>query len=159
MRKILELLGIAALLILFWITWAALWGPHRLPDGVPTHFDAAGHPNAWGPPTGMIVLPLLATGLYLLMSIVSRFPGAFHYPVRATRLNLERLQATTLAMIAWLKCELVLLFTVLQGAYIQAARTGDGRLFPMILPVFIVAIFGTIGWHFIAMFRAARGIG
>jgi uncharacterized membrane protein len=158
MRKALELLSIAALLILCWIAWAALWGSNRLPDRVPTHFDATGHPNAWGPPTGMILLPLMAAGLYLLLSIVSRFPGAFHYPVRATRLNIERLQTITLDMIAWLKFELVCLFTLLQGAFIQAARTGDGHIFPMILPFAILAIFSTIGWHFVAMFRASRGV-
>jgi len=156
MRKSLEALGIVAFLLLAWITWAALYGPNRLPDRVPTHFDAAGNPNAWGSPMGMVILPVMAAGLYLLMSLVTRFPGAFHYPVRVTRLNIERLQSVTLDMIAWLKVELVCLFTLLQWAFIQAARTGSGRLFPMILPFFIVAIFGTVGWHFIAMFRAAR---
>jgi hypothetical protein len=156
MRKTLELIGIAALFVLCWITYAALWGPARLPDRVPTHFDAAGHANAWGPPTGMILLPVMAIGLYLLMSIVTRFPAAFHYPVRVTRQNIVRLQALVLDMIAWLKVELACLFLLLQWAFMQAARTGDGHLFPMILPFFIVAIFGTIAWQFVAMFRAAR---
>lgn len=156
MRKTLEVLGIFALILLVWITWAALYGPNHLPGRVPTHFDAAGNPNAWGSPTGMALIPIMAAGLYLLMSIVTRFPGAFHYPVRVTRVNIERLQSVTLDMIAWLKVELVLLFTLLQWAFIQAARSGSGRLFPMILPFFIVAIFATVGWHFIAMFRAAR---
>jgi uncharacterized membrane protein len=156
MRKILEVLGMIALVVLCWITYTALYGPTRLPERVPTHFDAAGHPNAWGPPTGMILLPVMAIGLYLLMSIVTRFPGAFHYPVRVTRLNIERLQSIVLDMIAWLKAELACLFLLLQWAFMQAARTGDGHLFPMILPFFIVAIFATIGWHFVAMFRAAR---
>lgn len=156
MRKTLNLLGLAALLILCWITWDALWGPHRLPDRVPTHFDGGGHPNAWGPPTGMILLPVVAGVLFVLMTLVARFPGAFHYPVRVTRLNTERLQAITLDMIAWLKVENSCLFLVLQWAFIQSARTDDGHLFPMILPFFIVAIFGTVGWHFVAMFRLAR---
>jgi len=156
MRKSLEALGIFSLGLLIWITWAALYGPNRLPDRVPTHFDAAGNPNAWGSPTGMIILPVIAAGLYLLMSLVTRFPGAFHYPVRVTRLNIERLQSVTLDMIAWLKVENTCLFLVLQWAFMQAARTGSGRLFPMILPFFIAAIFGTVAWHFIAMFRAAR---
>ncbi|MGA7107819.1 MAG: DUF1648 domain-containing protein [Terracidiphilus sp.] len=155
MRKILEILGLAALAVLVWMTWDALQGANRLPDRVPTHFDASGTPNAWGSPAGMLLLPVLAAALYLVMSIVVRFPDAFHYPVRVTAQNIARLQAVTLNMVAWLKMELVCLFAVLQWAFIQAARSGNGHLFPMILPVFIVVIFGTIGWHLLAIVRAA----
>jgi len=159
MRKSLEVLSIFALGLLIWITWAALYGPSHLPGRVPTHFDAAGNPNAWGSPMGMILPPVLALGLYLLMSVVARFPAAFNYPVRVTRQNIQRLQSVTLDMIAWLKTELICLFTLLQWALVQAARTGSGSLFPKILPFFIAAIFATIAWHFIAMFRAARSQG
>jgi uncharacterized membrane protein len=155
MRKLLEFIGLAALGGLFWLTWSALYGPNRLPDRVPTHFNAAGTPNAWGSPSGMILLPVIAGSLYLLMSVVSMFPGAFHYPVRVTAQNIARLQAVTLGMVAWLKVELACLFAALQWALIQSARSGDGHLFPMILPVFIVVVFGTIGWHLIAIIRAA----
>jgi len=96
------------------------------------------------------------TALYLLMSAVARFPAAFHYPVRVTPRNIARLQAVTLNMVLCLKVEHVCLFVVLQWAFIQAARSGEGHLFPMILPFFIVAIFGTIGLSVIAMFRAAN---
>ena len=95
MRKALEFLGLAALAVLIWITWSALQGPNRLPDHVPTHFDASGTPNAWGSPSGMILMPVLAGALYLVMSVVTRFPDAFHYPVRVTPQNIARLQAVT----------------------------------------------------------------
>jgi Protein of unknown function (DUF1648) len=159
MRKILEILGLACLGVLSWITYRALYGPTPLPDRVPTHFDAAGHPNAWGSPAGIIVLPAIAGALYLLMSVVMRFPDAFHYPVPVTALNLTRLQQVTLGMIAWLKAELACLFCVLQWIYVRSAQSGDGRMFPMILPGFIVIIFATIGWHMVAIFRAAPDAG
>jgi uncharacterized membrane protein len=155
MRKTLEIFGLAALAVLVWMTWDALQGVNRLPDRVPTHFDASGTPNAWGSPAGMLLLPVLAAALYLVMSIVVRFPDAFHYPVRVTAQNIARLQRVTLNMVAWLKMELTCLFAVLQWAFIQAARSGNGHLFPMILPVFIVVIFGTIGWHLLGIVRAA----
>jgi hypothetical protein len=155
-RKTLELIGLIALAALYGLTWSALYGPNRLPDRVPTHFDAAGNPNGWGSPSGLILMPAIATALYLLMTVVARFPESFHYPVRITPQNLARLQAVTLNMVLWLKVELACLFAVLQWAFIQSARTGNGHLFPMILPFFIVAVFGTIGWSLVALMRAAR---
>ncbi len=156
MRKTLELIALLALVVLFWMSWSALYGANPLPARVATHFDAAGTPNAWGSPQGILLFPLIAGVLYLLLSVVVRFPAAFHYPVRVTPVNIARLQEVTLDMIAWLKMEMMCLFAVIQWAFVQAARSGDGRIFPRILPFFIVAIFTTIGWHFIAMFRAAR---
>jgi uncharacterized membrane protein len=156
-RKLLEVLSLAALAALIWMTYAALDGADRLPDRVPTHFDAAGHPNSWGSPSGIIVFPIMAGAFYLLMSLVMRFPDAFHYPVQVTPQNLRLLQAVTLDMIAWLKMELVCLFAVLEWAFVESARSGEGHLFPMILPVFIVVIFGTMGWHVFSLFRVASG--
>jgi uncharacterized membrane protein len=114
MRKTLEFIGLLALVALFWLTWSALYSPNRLPDRVPTHFNAAGTPNAWGSPYGMILMPVVATALYLLVSIVSRFPESFHYPVRTTPQNIARLQTVTLNMVLWLKVEIVCLFALLQ---------------------------------------------
>lgn len=159
MRKTLELAGVIALGLLVYITWTALYGPNPLPDRVPTHFDIAGNANAWGSPNGLVIMPVIAAGVYLLMTVVARFPAAFNYPVRVTPVNLPRLQSITVDMIAWIKVEMVCLFVVLQWVFVQSARSGEGHLFPRILPVFLVVIFGTIALHFIAIFRAARDRG
>ncbi len=156
MRKSLEVVALFALFLLFWITYAALEGPNRLPDRIATHFDAAGNANGWGPPTVLWVLPVAALGLYLLMSVVARFPSAWNYPVRVTRENLDRLQSVALNMVALLKTELVCFFALLQWAIVHSARSGHGRAFALLVPVLLVVVFGTIGLSFMAMLRAAR---
>lgn len=155
MRKLLEAFALAGLAALVWLTYSALYGPGRLPDRVATHFDAAGNPNGWSSPQAMIVMPVIAGAIYLLMSVVGQFPATFHYPVRPTSQNLPRLQAVTLNMLAWLKAELAWLFALLQWAFVRSAQTGEGRLFPQILPVVLIVVLGTVGWHLVALFRAA----
>ena len=156
MRRSAELFGLAGLLALILQTWAALWGPDHLPDRVPTHFDAAGTPNAWGSPAGILLLPVVAIFVYVLITVVARFPQSFNYPVRATPLNIERLRSVTLDMLAWIKAEIGWLFAVLQWAFVRAAETGDGSLFPRIMPVFLVVIFGTLGLYVTAIIRAGK---
>ncbi|HUN83131.1 MAG TPA: DUF1648 domain-containing protein [Terracidiphilus sp.] len=155
MRKTLEAIGLIALIVLLWITYQALAGPNPLPNRIPTHFDASGNPNGWGSPAMLILLPVVAIGLYLGITVVSRIPSAFHYPVRVTRVNLPRIQNLTLDMITWIKTELACLFATLQWWMIQAARNGGGRLPPLLVPGFIVLIFGTIGGYLFAVIRAA----
>ncbi len=156
MRKVLEGVGLGALALLIWITYDALAGPSHLPDRIPTHFDAAGNANGWGSPATLLLLPILAVGLYLLITVVSMFPASFNYPVRVTAENRERLQGLTLNMVTWLKTELACLFAAIQWAILQAVRSGEGRLPVLLVPGFLVLIFGTALWHIFALFRAAQ---
>ncbi len=157
MCKLLEAIGLIGLAVLVWITYQALAGPDRLPDRIPTHFDMAGNANGWGSPAMLLLLPVVAVGVYLTITVVARFPVAFHYPVRVAPANLPRVQDLTLDMVTWLKSELACLFAALQWWMIQAARSGDGRLPVWLVPGFLVVIFATIGWYLVAVIREANG--
>ncbi len=155
MRKPPEAVALLAIAVLLWMTYAALYGPNRLPDRIPTHFDAAGNANGWGSPSLMILMPAIGIGVYLLLTVVSRFPTAFHYSVPTTPELLPRLQALTQNMLTLLKAELACLFAVLQWAIIRSARTGEGHLFAYILPVMLVVILGSVAWYIVGIFRCA----
>lgn len=155
MRKALEFVSVAGLAVLAWVTVDALAGPHRLPSRIPTHFDIAGRPNGWGSPQMLLVLPIVCGALYLLMTLVSRYPGAFNYPVRVTPANYMRLQDLALQMIAWLKAEFVWLMAAIQLAAVHAARTSGAGLLAWLMPVALGAIFATIIGYVVAMRRNA----
>ena len=157
MRKSLEAVALAALAFQAWITYRAFFGPDPLPAKIPTHFDAAGNPNAWGSPATLLFFPAIAVFIYLLFTVVTRFPAAFNYPVRVTAQNRARLEQLALQMIAWLKLEIVLLFAVIQWGIIQAARHPTTTTPASWMPFMLIAVFATIGWHIASMFRAGRG--
>ena len=154
MRKYLEAISLTALALLLWITWAALYGPHALIGPIPTHFDLAGRPNAYGPPQMLLVLPAVALVLYLLITVVSRNPAVFNYPVRVTPKNRPRLQELALNMIAFLKAETVMLFALIQYQTIDSARNLQSSLPQSLMLTGIAVIFSTIALHIIAMRRA-----
>lgn len=153
MRRILEFVSLFGLAAIAGSTFNALVGPHGFGNRVPTHFDAGGRPTAWGSPWILLVLPIAALVIYLLMTLVSRFPGAFNYPVRVTPANYARLQELALEMIAWLKAEVVWLFAIIQIATVRAARTGHVGLSPRFMPLALGVIFATIIGYIGAMRR------
>jgi len=155
MRKTLEFVSLAGLGALAWVTAEALAGSHRLPSRIPTHFDMAGRPNGWGTPHMLLLLPIVGGAMYLLMTVVSRYPGAFNYPVRVTPANSKRLQELALGMIAWLKAEVIWLFAAIQIAAVHAARSGGGGLPAWMMPLVLGVVFGTIIGYVIAMRRSA----
>ena len=155
-RRVLEILSIAGVLLIVWTTAAAMYGPAGLPARIPLHFNAAGNPNGWGSRGALLTLPIAAVLLYILMTVVARYPSAFNYPVRVTPQNRPRLEALALEMIAWLKAEIVWLFVWVQHVTIELARHGRGSLSPLFMPLVLTAVFGTIIGYVIAMRRAGR---
>lgn len=158
MRKQLEGVALIGLAVESWLTYRAFVGPEKLPERIPVHFDSAGNPNGWGQPHTLLILPLVTLGLYLVITMVAQFPGAFNYPVRVTVENRARLEQLALEMIAWLKTELVWLFAGMQWFSISAARSGQGVL-PWFFPMGIGVVFLTIGRYVMGMVKTGRGVG
>jgi uncharacterized membrane protein len=157
MRKTMEVVSLGVLAVLSWITYSALNGSEKLPGRIPTHFDISGQPNAWGPPGFLWFLPIVAAGLYLLLTVLGsiRF-RRYNLPVPVTELNLPFIQEQTSVMVAWIKCEILCLFTYLQWSIIQSARTNEFRLSLLVIPLFLAVIFSTVGWQLAAILRGAK---
>ena len=156
MRKTLEVASWLVLLIPWTVTAQAILGPDPLPQRIPTHFDMAGKPNGWGTPGMLWVLPAMATGIFLFMTLVARFPAAFNFPMRVPPRARPQLEAIALNMISWLKVEVVGLFAWIQYGTIRMVRQGQGRLSPASVPLLLLIVFATIAWHMVRMGRAAR---
>ena len=154
MRKILESVSLAALVLLVVMTVDALKGPHPLPERIPTDFNGAGEATGYGSSKALLGLPIGAAALYLLMTLVARQPGSFNFPARVTATNRPRLEALALQMVSWLKAEVICLFAWIQRFAIESARSGHGALPPAFMPVTLGVVFGTIFIYF-TLFRRA----
>lgn len=155
MRKFLELLSIAALAALFFVTWSALYGPNHLSGQIPTHFNRLGQPTSYGPVSTLWLLPVIGLGLYALITVVSFFPGSFNFPVRVTAQNRDRLQRIAMRMVVGVKAETLILFAILQNAILQSVRTQANSLPVLLMPIAIALIFLTIALHLVLLRRAA----
>ncbi|MDR2928361.1 MAG: DUF1648 domain-containing protein [Cytophagaceae bacterium] len=82
--RVLEFAGLA-IVFANWILIAVTYS--KLPETVPVHFDAAGEANGFGTKNIILMLPAIATGIFLLMTALIRFPHIMNYPVRITDEN------------------------------------------------------------------------
>src|SRR5579862_9293187 len=79
---ILEGLAVAALAIIIG-TVAVHWT--ELPAKVPRHFGISGSPDGWGNKNGMLLLPLITVGLYILLTVTSRHQRLINIPMAIDR--------------------------------------------------------------------------
>uniref|UniRef100_E6QL65 DUF1648 domain-containing protein n=1 Tax=mine drainage metagenome TaxID=410659 RepID=E6QL65_9ZZZZ len=132
-----------------------------LPERIPTHFGLSGQADGWGSANQIFLMPVVALGLYLLLTVVVRNPESFHYGVAVTAENRARLQQKACDLVGWLKVESVWLLAVLMEFQAQSAERGaaDSRAIAAAAVVGGGVILGTILWFQVAMARAAKPLG
>jgi uncharacterized membrane protein len=138
MDQALELLGWGVLLAL-WIWTGTSYS--SLPDSIPTHFNAAGEADGFGRKASIVGLPVIATLLYIGLTLLNRYPHIFNFPTPITQDNALKQYTNATRMIRYLKLILVLVFTGISYQTIQQANgTGEG-LGLWFLPLTLVLIF------------------
>ncbi|RUL56899.1 DUF1648 domain-containing protein [Lysinibacillus antri] len=132
-------LGIFLLAILFLIV---NWG--NIPEEVPGHFNATGEVDRWGSKVEVIILPIIGTFLFMLMSAFEKAPHMHNYPKRINETNAYQFytQSTRLLNVVKNLCLVMFAFLIVQ---IVRVSLGDiqslGLLF---LPVFLIILFGVM---------------
>ena len=136
--KVLELLGWGVLLALWAWTGTSF---SNLPDTIPTHFNAAGEADGFGSKASIIGLPVIATLLYIGLTLLNRVPHIFNFPTPVTEDNALKQYTNATRMIRYLKLILVFVFAGISYQTIQQANgTGEG-LGLWFLPLTLVLIF------------------
>lgn len=113
-----------------WLGWFALvatWGLTilhypQLPDTIPTHYNAAGQPDAYGSKNSLLALPVVATVLFVGLTILNRFPHIFNYPATITNHNALQYYTTATRLLRYLKLIVVAVFGFIVYTTIQLAQ-------------------------------------
>lgn len=132
------------ILVIFEVYVAVRWP--SVSDTVPTHFGFDGQPDAWGDKNSLLFMPILTFVLYLLVSVTELFPKIWNFPVQLTETNRDKMIAISLDMMIVIKLMLVIIF-----AFITWLSIGFGYLPVWFLPVYMVALFGWIGFSIYRM--------
>lgn len=150
LEKILGILGILGV-ITTWIYLIVSW--EQIPQQIPTHFGFSGKPDSWGSKGAMLALPIVASFLYLLLTITSKFPQYYNYMVNITEENAKRQYQNARILMAWMAVEITVVFSYLEWKSIQVAMNKSSGLGMYFLPVFLIIIFGTLGFYTYRMFK------
>ena len=98
------------------IVWGLIvWMVHQAPDIVPTHFDGAGRPNAYGSPVGVAIPCAIITIVAIGCMVVAYFPRYINMPVKIKNICQVKLAITSVrvAGITLLLMTLAVAYTML----------------------------------------------
>ena len=132
-----------------WALLAFLWGIvifnySDMPHTIPTHFSISGKPDNYGNKNFLFFLPVIGTILFLGMTLLTRFPQKFNYPVKIAEEIAERQYINAIRAINYFKFIILLLFLLISAGIIQTAydnSSGIGRCFlPLLLVLVIIPV-------------------
>lgn len=139
--NLVSLFAIASNFSLLLILW------NDLPERVPIHFGITGVADRWGSKQHLILLPLIALGIYIVLTIALRLGNPGNSLIAITPENAERQKVLMTRMIAWIQAETLWLFTLVEWQSIRVAMGRANGLGGQFLPIVLVVIFGTIGYY------------
>lgn len=151
--EVMNIVVLVGTLIYLLIRW------RDLPTTIPIHFDSSGEADNWGNRATLLIVPLVSIVPYGLITILSRFPHTFNYPIAVTEHNAPELYRLTVQMLNWLKLEITLLLGSISIMTIRSAETGHANGIGIFTIAAIIFILGTVFgylFHIIRRFRTPK---
>jgi uncharacterized membrane protein len=123
-----------------------------LPETIPTHFNLKGVADAYGSKANMFILPSIGTTIYLLITLLNRYPHIFNYMVKITADNAETQYRFATRMFRVVKLFVIVLFGIVCIMVTDATNDAGlsrwlGTFLPIILALFTV---NTLGFVYIS---------
>lgn len=148
--RLIEVAGWLALSLIWIIT---LFYYRNLPETIPTHFNAAGVADDFGPKITLFLLPSIGTILFIGMTILNRYPHVFNYPVKITPENALKQYTMATRLVRVLKLAVLVIFTTITWMTSFSAINQTGELGIWFLPGMMVIIFVPLGYYLVHAFR------
>jgi len=147
--------------IIGWLLIIAVWGLtitnySNLPDSIPTHYNGAGQADGFGGKATILTLPLIATILFIGMTILNKFPHVFNYPTNITQDNAFRQYTNATRLIRYLKLIVVFIFGLIAFKTIQNANGEADGLGIWFLPLTMGLIFIPLTYFVIKSFKTKQ---
>lgn len=135
--KIFELLGIT-FTALMWVF--ALFVISSSVDKIPTHYSFSGKPDSFGSKYTILLLPAINLAVFILLTILNKYPHVFNYPIKITSENSLRQYTLATKAIRFLKTTLSLLFLIITYFTYKSSLNGADFSGIWILPTIIIFI-------------------
>ncbi len=106
----LELISKIFLMLMWGIT---VYTFLKLPNIIPIHFNGAGKADGYGNKLTILILPIIATIIYVGITQLNKYPHIFNYITKITEDNAQKQYSIATRMLRFLKLGIIIIFSVI----------------------------------------------
>jgi len=110
-RKLLAEIAAISLLIMLW--GVSIWAYFNLPQSIPVHFNFKGIADRYGSKSNLFILAIIATIIYVGLTLLPRNLKQFNFPNTKTKENTADQIAMVANVFMYLKIIVLFIFLVL----------------------------------------------
>lgn len=151
--RVLEALCFA-LLILLWVGTIAFYS--KLPEQIPSHYNATGIADDYSNKSTIFVLPVLAAVIYLAMTVLSKHPHIFNYPATITQENAKRMYTTATRLIRVMKLVVIVILGAIVFMTFRTSLSKREGLGSWFLPVAVVVMIAPVVFYLMKSRRSEQ---
>lgn len=142
----LGILSFAAIMIYLPIQWPSI------PGTVPIHFNGSGEADGWGPKWMLFLLPFVGIILWIGMYLLEKQPHIHNY-LNLREDNIRAQYKNSQLLVNVMKNEVLIFFAYFTWTSVHIARGQEDWLGAWTMPVFLIIIFGSMGFFIVRSFR------
>jgi len=151
--KTFEIIGWLLIVFIWFLT---LSNYSNLPETIPIHYNGAGQADGFGRKAIILTLPLIATILFIGLTVLNKFPHIFNYPTNITHDNALIQYTNATKLIRYLKFIIVFIFGLIVFKTIQNANEEAVGLGTWFLPMILGLIFIPLTNFVIKSYKASK---
>ncbi len=141
--KIVHAIGMIGLIILIALP---LYYFDLLPDEIPSHYGANGHPDGYSGKKIIWTLPIIGVLVYAGLLWLNKYPHMFNYPQKVTADNAERLYTVATKITRFINTQIAVVFAYIMYSTIQTALGNQDGLSSYFLLIFLLSNFCLVGY-------------
>lgn len=132
--------------VISWILLLSIWaltltGYSKMPEIIPTHYNASGEADGFGQKITIFLLPVIATILFIGLTIANKYPHTFNYMTSITNENALTQYSNATRMMRYLKTIILFIFGTIVFKTIQNTNGDADGLGAWFLPLTMGLIF------------------
>lgn len=142
-NRIIDILGVILtlfLVVIIFMHWK------DAPDIIPIHYNIRGEIDGYGSRNIILYILPIALIIYMVMSILGRYPQIYNYAVKITPKNKQNQYNMASTFMRVINIEVMLIFVSMQMK-LDTASTSNSNLFMLFLPIELIIIFGSIAFY------------
>ena len=136
--KVLETLSLVFFAFLWFIT---IWNYSALPKVIPVHFDYKGEADQFGGKGTIFGIPIIATVLYILLTILNKYPHLHNYATKVTLENAEKNYTRSTRILRTVKLAILIIFLMIVIQTVEISKINGTAISVWLLPFSLALIF------------------
>lgn len=123
----------------------------QLPESIPTHYDASGTPDSFSHKGTIWILTIIGALTYGGLYWLNKYPHLFNYAQPITPENAEWQYKNATRMLRSMNAIITCSLAYVSYSTIQTALGNQNGLGAYFLPIFLVMLFGAMGYYVVQM--------